>query len=68
MKEKRAIRRVLFLLIALGVIIYLKSSGTGSFGGLFEDGRARQTDQGPSPVYHLEVKPPPNAPQPKSKP
>ena len=65
---RRTWRRVLFLLIALGIVIYLKSSGGGSFGGLFDGGKSRPADQGAGPVYHLEVKPAPNAPQNKSKP
>jgi hypothetical protein len=51
-------QRILFLLIALGVVIFLKSSGSASFGGLFgpPEGQgaahARAADPG---VFHLEV-------------
>jgi hypothetical protein len=65
---KRTLRRVFFMLLALGVIIYLKTSGTGSFGGLFEPVGKRQPAQVDEPVYHIEVKPPPHAPETKSKP
>jgi hypothetical protein len=65
---KRAMRRVFFMLLALAAVIYLKTSGTGSFGGLFDDRAAHPPAQGAGPVYHIQVKPTPNAPEPKSTP
>jgi hypothetical protein len=65
---KRSMRRVLFMLLALAAIVYLKMSGTGSFGGLFDDRSAHAPAQGGAPVYHIEVKPPPNPQAPKSNP
>jgi hypothetical protein len=65
---KRTLRRVFFMLLTLGAIIYLKSSGPGSFGGLFDPPGRRQPAQGEAPTYHLEVKPPPHAPGTKSQP
>lgn len=72
---KRSSRRILFLLIALGAVIFLKSSGGGTFGGLFEPARrtpAELTDD--SAFRHieveprLEIKPPHAASTPKSLP
>jgi hypothetical protein len=65
---KRSMRRIFFMLLTLAVIIWLKYSGTGSFGGFFDSPRSRQPAQGDAPTYHLEVKPPPHAPATKSKP
>jgi hypothetical protein len=66
---KRSMRRVFFMLLALAAVLWLRSSGGGSFGGLFDGGRSKSapaTDD--APVYHLEVKPPPSAPPTKSQP
>jgi hypothetical protein len=58
---RRALRRIVFLLIALGAVIFLKSSGRWSFGGLF--GPATPVPAGP--VYHIKVTRP-EAPAPES--
>jgi len=66
---KRAMRRIFFMLLALAAVIYLKSSGTGSFGGLFDSGKTQPPAQGSNaPVYHIQVKPPANPPDTKSQP
>jgi hypothetical protein len=59
---KRSMRRIFFLLIALGVVIFLQRSGPGSFGGLFDSGRpATAPQQGEGAYFRLQVKPPTNA-------
>lgn len=64
-------RRVLFLLIAFGAVLFLKRSGGWSFGGLLDGGsdHAHPPAQGTEgPLYHLEVTRPGDAPKPKSAP
>ena len=52
---RQASRRVLFLLIALGAVLFLKNTG-GSFGGLFDPAPADRADV---PTFQrIEVKPP----------
>lgn len=68
---KRTGRRVLFLLIALGAVIFLKSTGRVSFGGLFDPAApARPTPQQQADqFFRLQVKPTPtSAPPTKSTP
>jgi hypothetical protein len=50
------IRRVFFLLLALGAVIVLKGSGSWTFGGLFGEPGA---PAGAAPTYHLKVSGPP---------
>jgi hypothetical protein len=51
---RRSIRRIVFLLFALGAVIVLKHSGKWRFGGLLDapgNGGAEPT----APVYHIKV-------------
>jgi hypothetical protein len=66
---KRSMRRVFFMLLALGAVLFLRSSGGGSFGGLFEPVRpATKPQPAPDPYYRIDVKPTPNAAPSKSQP
>ena len=49
---KRSMRRVFFLLIALGIILFLKRSDRWSLGGLFD---APHEPAPSAPVYHIKV-------------
>jgi hypothetical protein len=49
-------RRVLFLLIALGAVLFIKHAGGWSFGGLLDAPRTPQGGVDPgAPVYHIKV-------------
>jgi hypothetical protein len=69
---RRSMRRVVFLLIALGLVIALQHSGGWSFGGLF--GPGDDATRPNAPVYHIKVSRPPEpsprppANEPKSQP
>jgi hypothetical protein len=65
---KRSMSRVFFMLLALAAVLFLRSSGGGSFGGLFDGGGSTRPVKSSDPVYHLEVKPPPSALPTKSHP
>jgi hypothetical protein len=68
---KQSVRRVFFLLLALGAVLFLRGSG-GSFGGLFDAIGAGRPGAAPgapaSPVYHIRVTPPAGAPGAASRP
>jgi hypothetical protein len=51
---RRSIRRVVFLLLALGAVLVLKHSGKWSFGGLL-DGPGSGGAEPAAPVYHIKV-------------
>jgi hypothetical protein len=58
-------RRVLFLLIALGAVLFLKSTGGGSFAGLLDAVAPPPKPIGANPAaptYHLQVARPRDAP------
>jgi hypothetical protein len=55
---KKSMRRVFFMLLALAAVLFLRSSGGGSFGGLFEPVRPKPQPQS-EPYYRLDVKPSP---------
>ena len=63
-------RRVIFLLLAFGAVLFLKRSGGWTFGGLLEDPRPATHPSGAdtSPVYHIRVTSPGDAPQGPSQP
>jgi len=64
-------RRVLFLLIAFGAVLFLKRSGAWTFGGLLDGNPSRAPAATPgaeAPVFHLEVKRPGDTPQNPSRP
>jgi hypothetical protein len=67
---RRVLRRVFFMLLALGAVLFLRSSGGGRFGGLFDPpGRPQPQQQSADSYHRIEVKPPTNAvPAPKSQP
>jgi hypothetical protein len=65
---KRSMRRVFFMLLALGAVLFLRSSGGGSFGGLFDSPRPAAKQPASDPYYRIDVKPTPNAAPPKSQP
>jgi hypothetical protein len=75
---RQSVRRVLFLLLALGAVLFIKSTGGGSFGQLLNSVAPPSANQGPRsrgtgtedslPVYHLKVTRPPDAPDGKSHP
>jgi hypothetical protein len=53
---RSSIRRVVFLLIALGAVLVIKHSGGWSFGGLLDSPRAPAGGaERAAPVYHLKV-------------
>jgi hypothetical protein len=61
---KRSASRIFFMLLALAAVLYLRSSGGGSFGGLFGSPTSappagRGADD--STFYRMQVKPAPNA-------
>jgi hypothetical protein len=58
-------RRVIFLLLALGAVMFLKRSGGWSFGGLLDGPRATSRPAGAdtAPVYHIRVTSPGETPQ-----
>ena len=60
---RQTVRRVLFLLIALGAVVFLKRSSGWSLGGLLDapSGGSAPATTG-APVYHIKVTEPP-APQ-----
>jgi hypothetical protein len=65
---RQTVRRVLFLLIALGAVVFLKRSSGWSLGGLLDAPPRPPSGAGPSaPVYHIRVTPPESPPAPKSK-
>jgi hypothetical protein len=55
-------RRVIFLLLALGAVMYLKRSGSWSFGGLL-DGPRVPAGADTAPSYHIRVTSPGEAPK-----
>ena len=59
-------RRVIFLLLALGAVMFLKRSGGWTFGGLLDGGGsragARPAGADTAPVYHIRVTRPGDAP------
>ncbi|HTA20042.1 MAG TPA: hypothetical protein VK989_12155 [Polyangia bacterium] len=55
-------RRVIFLLLALGAVMFLKRSGGWSFGGLLDGPRA-PAGADTTPTYHIRVTSPGEAPQ-----
>jgi len=60
---RSSVRRVLFLLLALGAVLILKHSGSWTFGGLF--GGSQEPAPGAAasaPVYHIKVTRPGAAP------
>jgi hypothetical protein len=76
---RRVLRRVFFMLLALGAVLFLRSSGGGSFGGLFDPigsapigsapvGPAPARQQSADSYHRIEVKPPNAVPAPKSQP
>jgi hypothetical protein len=70
---RQSTRRVLFLLIALGAVLFLKATGGGSFGGLLDavappPGARRAGADDAAPSYHLKVARPADAPAAKSTP
>ena len=67
---RQSTRRVLFLLIALGAVIFIKRSSGWSFGGLLDGPRTPARDDLSTPVYHIKVTrpPPPEGPASKSAP
>jgi hypothetical protein len=61
---RQASRRIFFLLLALGAVIFLKGSGGGSFGGLFDAPSSQPPGHAEAGAFQrIEVKP-----TPKSKP
>jgi hypothetical protein len=65
---RQTVRRVLFLLIALGAVVFLKRSSGWSLGGLLDAPPSAPAGAGQgAPVYHLKVTPPENPPAPTSK-
>jgi hypothetical protein len=75
---RQSVRRVLFLLLALGAVLFIKSTGGGSFSNLLNSvapPAAKQVgagdgtgDNSASPVYHLKVARPADPPEGKSHP
>ncbi|HVZ72194.1 MAG TPA: hypothetical protein VHJ20_07455 [Polyangia bacterium] len=63
---KNTVRRVVLLLVALGVVLFLRSSGGSTFGSLFDKispRRAAPSSRADSaPVYHIKVTRPEGAP------
>ena len=65
---RQTVRRVLFLLVALGAVVFLKRSSGWSLGGLLDAPPSAPSGAGPgAPVYHIKVTPPESPPAPKSK-
>jgi hypothetical protein len=60
---RQSVRRIFFLLLALGAVLILKHSGSWTFGGLF-GGAQKAAPSAPtsSPVYHIKVTRPEAAP------
>ncbi len=67
---RRTGRRVIFLLLAFGAVMFLKRSGSWSFGGLLDGPRPATHPPGAdtSPVYHIRVTSPGEAPPAPSQP
>jgi hypothetical protein len=71
---RQSTRRVLFLLIALGAVLFIKHAGGWSFGGLLDPQQPAPRGAEPgAPVYHIKVtrpdepSPPARPDDPKSK-
>jgi hypothetical protein len=56
---RQSTRRVLFLLLALGAVIFLKRSGGWSLGGLLDASPVGDPAAAGAPTYHLRVTQPP---------
>jgi hypothetical protein len=53
---RRSMRRIFFLLVALGAVLILKHSGRFSLGGLLDSPSSPAPGAGSSgPVYHIKV-------------